>query len=70
MRVARAPDGSVQVGRTLAGRGAWLCGHNRACLELALKRKAFGRALRVDLAPEDLEALRAHFPDATPDVRD
>ncbi len=34
----------------LAGRGAWLCGP--ACLALARKRRAFGRAFRIDVEPD------------------
>ena len=47
VRVARLPDGALAVGRTLPGRGAWLCAGSVPCLEAALKRKAFARALRA-----------------------
>jgi len=43
----------VQLGRTLPGRGAWLCAATLPeCAALALRRKAFERALRgpVDAA--------------------
>lgn len=40
------------------GRGAWVH-HDPACLERALKRRAFGRALRVD-GPLEPSALREH----------
>jgi predicted RNA-binding protein YlxR (DUF448 family) len=40
---------------TLPGRGAHLHPTTR-CLELAIRRKAFGRALRVE-GPLDLDAL-------------
>jgi predicted RNA-binding protein YlxR (DUF448 family) len=40
----------------LAGRGAWL--HpDPACLELAVRRRAFSRALRSEVAP-DVTAVR------------
>jgi predicted RNA-binding protein YlxR (DUF448 family) len=41
---------------TLPGRGAHLHPH-RACLALAERRRAFGRALRLDRAP-DVAAVR------------
>ena len=47
MRVARLPDGALKVGRTLPGRGAWLCAGSVECLRLAVQRKAFARALRT-----------------------
>src|SRR5688500_7923537 len=50
--------------RSLPGRGAHL--HPTArCLELATRRKAFGRALRVE-GPLDLNALSAMIDEATP----
>lgn len=59
--------------RRLPGRGAWL--HPTGdCLEQALRRRAFGRALRTS-APTDPEAVARHVrqlagdlgPDHTPD---
>ena len=47
MRVIRREDGRLEVGRTLPGRGAWLCAGSVACLEAAITRKAFARALRT-----------------------
>ena len=55
MRIVRSDDGSLAVGRTLPGRGAWLCDASPACLDLALRRKAF-RAPVSDGAPESLRA--------------
>ena len=46
MRVVRLDDGSLAVGRTLAGRGAWLCRGSTECLGQARRRKAFDRAFR------------------------
>ena len=60
VRIIRSDDGSLAVGRTLAGRGAWLCHASVSCLDLALRRKAFGRAFRApisDGAPESLRVL-------------
>ena len=43
----------------LAGRGAWV--HpDPACLDLAVRRRAFARALRSDVAP-DVTAVRAEI---------
>ena len=63
LRVVAEPDerGSLHVVpdplRRRPGRGAWL--HpDPACLELAVRRKAFGRALRADVMI-DVAALRA-----------
>ncbi len=43
----------------LAGRGAWL--HpDPACLDLAVRRRAFARALRSDVAP-DVSAVRSEI---------
>ena len=45
----------VDVGRRMPGRGAWL--HpDLHCFELAVRRRAFGRALRVG-APPDASAV-------------
>jgi predicted RNA-binding protein YlxR (DUF448 family) len=54
-----ASDGRLVVGRSQPGRGAWLCAASGgACLDLAVRRKALGRALRTDLAPDAVAALR------------
>ena len=42
-RVARARDGSLAVGRTLPGRGAWLCAGSLRCFELAVRARALPR---------------------------
>ena len=59
VRVACRPDGSLAVGRHEPGRGAWLCADvTRACFEAAVRRRAFGRALRVELAEDQLGLVR------------
>lgn len=61
LRVVRLPEGAgVAVDPTgkQSGRGAYLC-PTPACLELALKRKALERSLKVTLSPELQAALRA-----------
>ena len=57
LRVVATREGSsepvlvVDVRRSMPGRGAWL--HpDRACLELAQRRRAFGRALRLAGLPD------------------
>ncbi|GLI25908.1 hypothetical protein ARHIZOSPH14_01500 [Agromyces rhizosphaerae] len=54
--VVRESQVVVDTAASLPGRGAWL--HpDRECLRLALRRRAFGRALRVtgELDTNDLE---------------
>ncbi len=47
----------VDRARRLGGRGAWLHA-SEACLERALKRRVFARALRLEGASADAVALR------------
>jgi hypothetical protein len=63
VRIAR--DGpTLGLGPHLPGRGAWLCAGktpgvpSEDCLELAVRRQAFGRAFRVAVAAEAVAALR------------
>lgn len=56
VRVVRTPDGGLRVGRTHAGRGAWLCA-DPACLASARARRAFPRALRGEVRPEAIDEL-------------
>ena len=60
LRVTRGPDGTLEVGRSLPGRGAWLC-RDISCLHQAERRKAFPRALRGELVDGAIEALRARM---------
>ena len=57
-RVARRPDGSLAVGRSEPGRGAWLCAGSAACFDTAVRRRAFGRALRCEVPAHELDGLR------------
>ena len=51
---------TVDAARTLPGRGAWL--HRvPECLEAAVRRRAFGRALRITGTP-DITAVEERFP--------
>lgn len=59
LRIAGVRDGQLAVGRTLPGRGAWLCSPSaEACLDLAVRRKGLGRSLRTDLEPGAVLRLR------------
>ncbi len=58
VRVVRRPDGSLAVGRTEPGRGAWLCAGSGACFDAAVRRRAFGRALRSDVPAHELARVR------------
>jgi uncharacterized protein len=53
VRIVRRADGSAAVDRTghAAGRGAYLHA-DRACIEIARKRKALERALKTLVSPE------------------
>jgi uncharacterized protein len=61
--VAAEVDGSWSVvpdpRHRLGGRGAWLH-RDPACLELAVRRRAFARALRLS-GPLDPEPVRVHL---------
>src|SRR2546423_6277903 len=57
-RVARRPDGSLAVGRSEPGRGAWLCTGSVACFDAAVRRRAFSRALLSDVSGQELVWLR------------
>ena len=58
VRVARRPDGSLGVGRAEPGRGAWLCAGSAACFDAAVRRRAFGRALRYEVPAHELARVR------------
>ncbi len=60
-RVVRGSDAELKIGRTLAGRGAWLCARSLECIDIAGKRKAFSRALRGPVKQDSIEALRAEM---------
>ncbi|MGC9349720.1 MAG: RNase P modulator RnpM [Anaerolineae bacterium] len=68
-RVVRLIDDGVIVDETgkRNGRGAYLC-KQRSCWVRALDRGTLGRALRAQISPEDVAALRAYaesLPDST-----
>ena len=58
VRVVRSPEGAVSVdlrGKA-PGRGAYVC-RSADCLKKALRSKALGRALEVEIPPEIYDAL-------------
>ena len=58
VRVVRSPEGAVSVdlrGKA-PGRGAYVC-RSAACLKKALRSKAIGRALDVEIPPEIYDTL-------------
>jgi hypothetical protein len=57
VRVARRPDGSLAVGRHEPGRGAWLCA-SPGCFDLAVRRRALGRALRTAVTEDQVALVR------------
>ncbi|MGH9095837.1 MAG: YlxR family protein [Acidimicrobiales bacterium] len=59
VRIVRVSDGSLVVGRAVPGRGAWLCRDAPNCVDQAIRRKAFERALRGPVSTEQMEMVRA-----------
>ncbi|MHB1774650.1 MAG: YlxR family protein [Acidimicrobiales bacterium] len=66
VRVVRRPDGGLQLGRALPGRGAWLCAGSPACARAAERRGAFGRALRGPVRAEEVGRLVAQLGEHPP----
>jgi hypothetical protein len=56
-RIAAAKDGTVAVGSTAQGRGAWVC--SAECFETAVQRDALVKALRRKLTSAEVERVRA-----------
>jgi predicted RNA-binding protein YlxR (DUF448 family) len=60
IRIVRTPEGGLAVGRSLPGRGAWLCATTVAtCAATARRRRAFDRALRAPVRVDAIAALAA-----------
>jgi len=62
VRVTAAADGSLRIGASLPGRGAWLCvsasmAPNPSCVERAAKHGSMKRTLRVAVDPAVIRAL-------------
>lgn len=58
VRVARAADGTLNPGRTLPGRGAWLCPGSPTCLDTAARKGGFDRAFKTRIDRSAIDALR------------
>ena len=59
VRVATDPEGMLRIGRTLPGRGAWLCRESlEECSDQATRKGGFARAFRTKVTADALEALR------------
>ncbi|MDQ3980219.1 MAG: YlxR family protein [Actinomycetota bacterium] len=63
VRVVAREGGIVVAGRSLPGRGAWLCKDSPGCVEVARRRKAFNRALRVEVRGEAIDQLQTELAD-------
>jgi predicted RNA-binding protein YlxR (DUF448 family) len=61
-RVVRTEAGTLAVGRSLPGRGAWLCRSSPGCIDRAAGRHAFSRALRGEVTGSAVEGLVAEMP--------
>ncbi|MEZ5138646.1 MAG: YlxR family protein [Acidimicrobiales bacterium] len=59
VRVVADGDGSVAIGRTLPGRGAWLCRASTSCLDLAIRRHGLARSLRTSVSATAAAELRS-----------
>lgn len=62
LRIVRTPEGEVELDLTgkKNGRGAYICGDAEA-FKKARKTKAFERALKVNLSPEQYDRLEEQF---------
>ncbi|GAA3406572.1 RNase P modulator RnpM [Paenibacillus hodogayensis] len=62
LRIVRTPEGEVELDLTgkKNGRGAYICGDAEA-FKKARKTKAFERALKVTLSPEQYDNLEQSF---------
>jgi predicted RNA-binding protein YlxR (DUF448 family) len=67
VRVAIGGPGLV-LDRNAPGRGAWLC-PTLECFDAARRARSFSRALRAEIDPERVDALRASFVTKNPNVR-
>jgi len=59
LRIVRTADGTLAVGRTLGGRGAWLCLDSPSCLDLAVRRGGFARSFRSPVGTSATAELRS-----------
>jgi predicted RNA-binding protein YlxR (DUF448 family) len=54
--------GALEIGRG-PGRGVWLCDRRPACVEAAIRQRAFTRGLRVEVDPHALDELARRLAD-------
>jgi predicted RNA-binding protein YlxR (DUF448 family) len=59
--VVRRPDGSLAIDRHGPGRGAWLCDGSMPCLDVAVGRRRFDRAFRMEVEQGAAQRLRAEL---------
>lgn len=59
IRIVRTPEEEIHIDPTgkRSGRGAYIC-PRRECLELALKQKSLGKALKMVIPLEIVESLQ------------
>ena len=59
IRIVRDRSGclSVQTGRALPGRGAYICGEE-SCVDAMIKRRKLGRAFRTEIDEAGYELIR------------
>jgi predicted RNA-binding protein YlxR (DUF448 family) len=69
-RVTRNAHGQLRAGRTLPGRGAWICTSELACWETAIRRGALGKALRGSVDPDEVQRVWHSVAAGSRDVRD
>jgi len=70
VRVTLGPEATVRLGRTLPGRGAWLCQGSLDCFDAAVRRRAFAKALKADVDAVALAQLRTDFAPPGPAARE
>jgi predicted RNA-binding protein YlxR (DUF448 family) len=73
VRVVADGAGGVAIGRTLPGRGAWLCADDLGCIDRAARKDSLGRALRHSLDPDAYARLRTlveRWADFRPNMRE
>ncbi len=58
LRVVVVESGEIRIGRHLPGRGAWICRGSEQCVDQALRKGGFARALRTRLDGGEGDRLR------------
>lgn len=58
LRIVKTPNGDVKVDLTgnMDGRGAYIC-KNEKCVEIAIKKNAFSRALKCEVSEETIKSV-------------